>query len=60
MDPAWLGDIVEVRAVVDGRHALDPVAWRAADWDYRALGISSPSTLPVEGSSHRGGAQPLV
>ena len=40
IDPAWLGDIVEVRAIVDGRHALDPVAWRAADWDYRALGIS--------------------
>jgi UDPglucose 6-dehydrogenase len=40
IDPAWLGDIVEVRTIVDGRHALDPAAWRAADWDYRALGIS--------------------
>ena len=40
IDPAWLGDIVEVRTIVDGRHALDPVTWRAAGWDYRALGIS--------------------
>ena len=38
IDPYWLGDIVEVRAIVDGRHALDPVNWRAAGWDYRALG----------------------
>jgi UDPglucose 6-dehydrogenase len=40
IDPRWLGDLVEVRAIVDGRHALDPVAWRAAGWAYRALGIS--------------------
>ena len=38
IDPAWLGDIVESKAIVDGRHALDPVAWRSAGWDYRALG----------------------
>ena len=38
IDPEWLGDIVSVRAIVDGRHALDPVAWREAAWDYRALG----------------------
>jgi UDPglucose 6-dehydrogenase len=38
IDPYWLGEIVQVRAIVDGRHALDPVNWRAAGWDYRALG----------------------
>ena len=38
IDPSWLGDIVESKAIVDGRHALDPVSWRAAGWDYRALG----------------------
>ena len=27
-----------VRHVVDARNALDPVAWRAAGWTYRALG----------------------
>jgi UDPglucose 6-dehydrogenase len=40
IDPRWLGAIVAVRAIVDGRHALDPVAWRAAGWAYRALGVS--------------------
>jgi UDPglucose 6-dehydrogenase len=40
LDPAWLGGIVAVRNIVDGRHALDPTAWRAAHWDYRALGVS--------------------
>jgi UDPglucose 6-dehydrogenase len=40
IDPNWLGAIVADRAIVDGRHALDPVAWRAAGWAYRALGIS--------------------
>lgn len=38
IDPVWLRELVEVPAIVDGRHALDPVAWRAAGWDYRALG----------------------
>ncbi|MEV8378614.1 UDP-glucose/GDP-mannose dehydrogenase family protein [Kribbella sp. NPDC056861] len=38
IDPEWLGETVAVRAIVDGRHALDPVAWQAAGWDYRALG----------------------
>lgn len=40
LDPEWLGEIVAVRNIVDGRHALDPSAWRAAQWDYRALGVS--------------------
>ena len=26
------------RRIVDGRNALDPGAWRAAGWTYRALG----------------------
>jgi len=38
LDPNWLGEIVAVRAIVDGRHALDPTTWRTAAWDYRALG----------------------
>ena len=35
---AGLGNVVAGRKVVDGRHALDPVAYRAAGWEYRALG----------------------
>jgi UDPglucose 6-dehydrogenase len=38
IDPHWLGEFVAERAIFDGRHALDPVAWRGAGWDYRALG----------------------
>ena len=38
IDPVRLGETVAARSVVDGRHALDAVAWRAAGWEYRALG----------------------
>ena len=37
-DPEVIGKAVARRHVVDGRHALDPEAWRAAGWTYRALG----------------------
>jgi len=33
-----MGWIVAQRKVVDGRHALDADAYRAAGWEYRALG----------------------
>ena len=38
MDPAVLGEVVADKRIVDGRNALDPAAWRAAGWTYRALG----------------------
>ena len=38
IDPEVLGSQVAQRAIVDGRHALDPRAYRAAGWVYRALG----------------------
>ena len=38
MDPASLRDVVAQRRVVDARNCLDPVAWRAEGWTYRALG----------------------
>ena len=38
LDPAELGGLVARRAIVDGRNVLDPTAWRAAGWTYRALG----------------------
>jgi len=37
-DPVLLGKAVARRNIVDGRNALDPGAWRAAGWCYRALG----------------------
>ncbi|MYZ36589.1 MULTISPECIES: UDP-glucose/GDP-mannose dehydrogenase family protein [unclassified Streptomyces] len=38
IDPHAMGEVVGRRRIVDGRHALDPAQWRAADWEYRALG----------------------
>ncbi|MFE1923940.1 UDP-glucose dehydrogenase family protein [Streptomyces asoensis] len=38
IDPQAMGAVVAGRRIVDGRHALDPVRWRAAGWEYRALG----------------------
>ena len=37
-DPVALGKAVARRAVVDGRGILDPARWRAAGWEYQALG----------------------
>jgi UDPglucose 6-dehydrogenase len=38
IEPDALAAVTAGRCIVDGRHALDPVAWRAAGWTYRALG----------------------
>ncbi|WUH89675.1 UDP-glucose/GDP-mannose dehydrogenase family protein [Streptomyces sp. NBC_00433] len=38
IDPHAMGAVVAQRRIVDGRHALDPALWRAAGWEYRALG----------------------
>jgi len=38
LDPATLTGVVETPAIVDGRNCLDPAAWRAAGWTYRAPG----------------------
>jgi UDPglucose 6-dehydrogenase len=43
IDPDVLGAHVARRAIVDGRHALDPQAYRAAGWAYRALGTPAQS-----------------
>ncbi|WP_251150337.1 UDP-glucose/GDP-mannose dehydrogenase family protein [Cellulosimicrobium sp. Marseille-Q4280] len=36
--PAELAEKVAGLRILDGRNVLDPVAWRAAGWTYRALG----------------------
>jgi UDPglucose 6-dehydrogenase len=38
IEPRAMGRVVAHRRLVDGRHALDPAQWRAAGWQYRALG----------------------
>ncbi len=37
-DPEILGKAVARRNVLDARNALDAAQWRAAGWNYRALG----------------------
>ncbi|MCL9664540.1 UDP-glucose/GDP-mannose dehydrogenase family protein [Curtobacterium albidum] len=43
VDPHDLGALVRHRRIVDGRHALDADAYRAAGWDLRALGRPTAS-----------------
>ena len=38
LDPADTKALVAAPRIVDGRNALDPLAWRGAGWTYRALG----------------------
>jgi UDPglucose 6-dehydrogenase len=38
LDPAELGAVASQRIMLDGRNALDAVAWREAGWTYRAMG----------------------
>ncbi len=38
LDPVALATLVRTPRILDGRNALDPTAWRAAGWTYRALG----------------------
>jgi len=38
LDPSALKGRVGVPRIIDGRNCLDPAAWRAAGWTYRALG----------------------
>ncbi len=38
LDPAAAAAVAAGRHVIDARNALDPKAWRAAGWTYRALG----------------------
>jgi len=38
IDPDIMGSVVAHRRIFDGRDALDAARWRAADWEYRALG----------------------
>ena len=45
-DPEMMGELVAGKTIVDGRHALDANAYRAAGWVYRALGRpADPKTV---------------
>jgi UDPglucose 6-dehydrogenase len=45
LTPDDLETIVARRNMVDGRNVLDPDLWRAAGWNYRALGVALPPPL---------------
>ena len=53
-DPDELGELVSARRMVDGRHALDADAYRAAGWEFRALGQpAEPEVrIPAGRASH--------
>ncbi len=38
LDPVEMAALARNKRVLDGRNALDSAAWRAAGWEYRALG----------------------
>ncbi|MEI5100014.1 UDP-glucose/GDP-mannose dehydrogenase family protein [Streptomyces sp. PmtG] len=38
LEPEWLGPMTDGRRILDARNALAPERWRAAGWEYRALG----------------------
>ena len=38
LDPVWLAGLVRHPRVLDARLLLDPAKWRAAGWDFHALG----------------------
>lgn len=38
MSPAELAPMVRAQVIVDGRRCLDADSWRAAGWEYRAIG----------------------
>ena len=47
-DPSMMGFLVANKRVVDGRHALDADRYRAAGWEYRALGRpAEPRTIAL-------------
>ncbi|TDW30577.1 UDP-glucose dehydrogenase family protein [Cryobacterium psychrophilum] len=38
IDPVWAKSLVRTATIIDGRNTLNAEAWRAAGWNYQALG----------------------
>jgi UDPglucose 6-dehydrogenase len=58
LTPASLGGIVARRNIIDARNALDPVLWREAGWEYRALGVAEDTAAEDTGARTRLDASP--
>jgi UDPglucose 6-dehydrogenase len=53
IDPVGFGAAVAHRRIVDGRNTLDAKRWRAAGWEYRALGRPQRNGRASEPASGR-------
>jgi UDPglucose 6-dehydrogenase len=54
LKPADLGAVMARRNIVDGRSVLDPALWRAAGWNYRALGVAPTPPLSTRSAEKQG------
>jgi len=45
LTPGSLSGLVAQRNIIDARNALDPLPWREAGWEYRALGVAEDAEL---------------
>ena len=52
--PNSLSSIVARRNIVDGRNVLDPVLWRDAGWNYRALGAAGTQPAMARPAARQG------
>jgi UDPglucose 6-dehydrogenase len=50
LSPVSLATVVARQNIIDGRNILDPVLWRDAGWDYRALGAAATAARPQAAS----------
>ncbi|WP_167136805.1 UDP-glucose/GDP-mannose dehydrogenase family protein [Diaminobutyricimonas sp. TR449] len=53
LDPDDFAALVSERTIVDGRNCLNPALWRAAGWQYRALGRPGAATAQLAGVASR-------
>lgn len=52
LDPAATAQLVAAPRIIDGRTVLTPSEWRAAGWEFRALGRpDAPTTQPADDRS---------
>jgi UDPglucose 6-dehydrogenase len=52
--PDSLSNVVARRNIIDARNVLEPALWRAAGWNYRALGVAAG---PADAGTFRGEAK---
>jgi len=54
LKPADLGAVMAPWNIVEGRSVLDAAVWRAAGWNYRALGVALTPPLSTRSAERRG------